>query len=162
MPEPSILEQRRIEARFAAALLRTLAGELGQARALALLDKAIVAMAQAAGREFAARTPGHADGARAPDLEDYAAIVPLWQRDDALTIEWIERTPEKLSFDVTRCRYAEAYRDMGLASLGATLSCNRDGAFCSGYNPAIGFQRTQTLMGGASHCDFRYTLKRSG
>jgi len=47
------------------------------------------------------------------------------------------------------------------------LSCSRDGAFCVGYNPAIAFERTQTIMEGASHCDFRYRLnageeKRTG
>jgi hypothetical protein len=36
------------------------------------------------------------------------------------------------------------------------LSCNRDGAFCEGYDERLKLQRTQTLMGGASHCDFRY------
>ena len=34
---------------------------------------------------------------------------------------------------------------------------NRDGAFCEGYDPKLKLERTQTLMGGASHCDFRYT-----
>lgn len=27
-----------------------------------------------------------------------------------------------------------------------------------GFNPAIGFARTQTILGGASHCDFRYRI----
>ena len=57
---------------------------------------------------------------------------------------------------VTRCRYAEMYRAMGLAELGAILSCNRDGAFCEGYDPKLKLERTQTIMGGASHCNFRY------
>jgi hypothetical protein len=39
------------------------------------------------------------------------------------------------------------------------LSCNRDGVFCQGYDPRIEFERTQTLMGGASHCNFRYRFK---
>ena len=159
MSEISILEQRRIEAKFAGQLLRTLAQELGEERARALLRQAITAMAHAAGREFAARTPGNEDGSHPPDLGDYAAILPLWQQDDGLTIEWVERTSEKLSFNVTRCRYAESYREMGLGDLGDMLSCNRDGEFCHGYNPAIRFERTQTIMGGAAFCDFRYSLE---
>jgi hypothetical protein len=62
------------------------------------------------------------------------------------------------AFNVTRCRYAEMYRELGIPELGAVLSCHRDGEFCRGYNPAIGFERTQTIMQGATHCDFRYTL----
>ena len=160
MADVSILDQRRIEAKFAAEVLRTLAAELGEERARALLRRAITAMAHAAGREFAAKKPGNESGAHPPDLADYAAILPLWQKDDGITIEWVERSPETLAFNVTRCRYAESYREMGLADLGDTLSCNRDGEFCHGYNPAIEFRRTQTIMGGAKCCDFRYTLKK--
>jgi hypothetical protein len=160
MSDISILDQRRIEAKFAGELLRTLAQELGDVPARALLRRAITEMAHAAGRDAAARTPGNEDGSKPPDLDDYAAILPLWQKDDGIKIEWVERTSEKLSFNVTRCRYAESYREMGLGDLGDTLSCNRDGEFCHGYNPAIRFERTQTIMGGAKFCDFRYSLKK--
>ena len=54
---------------------------------------------------------------------------------------------------------AETYRAMGLGEIGDILSCNRDGAFCEGSDPRIALTRTQTIMSGASHCDFRY---RSG
>lgn len=57
---------------------------------------------------------------------------------------------------MTRCRYAEMYRDLGMADLGATLSCNRDAALVDGYSENISFKRTQTLMEGASCCDFQY------
>jgi hypothetical protein len=63
---------------------------------------------------------------------------------------------------VTRCRYAEMYRELGMADLGRVLSCNRDGAFCMGFNPAIQLTRTQTIMEGAACCDFRYALAKPG
>jgi hypothetical protein len=50
------------------------------------------------------------------------------------------------------------YRAMGLGEIGHLLSCNRDGDFCIGYNPEMKLERTQTIMKGASHCDFRYSL----
>ncbi|MFX8852579.1 L-2-amino-thiazoline-4-carboxylic acid hydrolase, partial [Acinetobacter baumannii] len=59
-------------------------------------------------------------------------------------------------FNVVRCRYAEMYRQMGLGEIGPLLSCNRDGAFCDGYDPKLKLTRSQTIMEGASHCDFRY------
>ena len=58
-----------------------------------------------------------------------------------------------------RCRYAEMYREMGLGHIGHLLSCNRDGVFCTGYDPRIKLERTQTLMQGATHCDFRYRFE---
>jgi hypothetical protein len=36
------------------------------------------------------------------------------------------------------------------------LSCNRDYALIEGFNADIALTRTQTIMQGASHCDFRY------
>ena len=160
MSETSILERRRIEAEFAGHLLETLTAELGPEKARSLLRAAITKMAHATGRQMALATPGKEDGNIAPDLTDYAKIMPLWERDEALKIQWIERTPQTMSFNITRCRYSEAYREMGLADIGDILSCNRDGEFCHGYNPAIKFERTQTIMSGASHCDFRYTLNK--
>ena len=60
-----------------------------------------------------------------------------------------------------RCRYAETYKAMGLGEIGHLLSCNRDGAFCEGYDPKLKLERTQTIMQGASHCDFRYTYEQA-
>ncbi len=39
------------------------------------------------------------------------------------------------------------------------LSCDRDGTMVEGFNDRMRFERTQTIMGGATHCDFRYTLE---
>ena len=162
MADVSILDQRRIEAAFAAQLLKTLSAELGEDKARALLRQAITEMAHAAGRQFAAAKPGNENGQNPPDLRDYAEILPLWQKDDGIAIQWVEKSDRVLAFNVTRCRYAESYRAMGIGDLGDTLSCNRDGEFCHGYNPAIRFERTQTIMRGATHCDFRYTLPEGG
>ena len=71
----------------------------------------------------------------------------------------LKSTPTEYDFNVVRCRYSEMYRAMGLAELGAVLSCNRDGAFCEGYDPRLKLTRTQTLMEGATHCDFRYRME---
>ncbi|MGR3563787.1 MAG: L-2-amino-thiazoline-4-carboxylic acid hydrolase [Heliomarina sp.] len=97
---------------------------------------------------------------RAPDLTDFAEIQPNWTREDALRIDMLEATEEKMDFNVTRCRYSEMYKEMGLGDIGHLLSCNRDGDFCIGYNPDIELTRTQTIMKGASHCDFRYRMKK--
>ena len=65
-----------------------------------------------------------------------------------------------MSFNVTRCRYAEMYRELGMADLGGIFSCGRDGALSTGFNSRIKLARTQTIMEGASHCDFRYTIEK--
>jgi len=84
--------------------------------------------------------------------------MEAWPRDGALEIDVVEQTPSRFAFNVTRCRYAEMYRELGNPELGATMSCNRDGTMVEGFNPDISFTRTQTIMSGASHCDFVYEL----
>jgi hypothetical protein len=149
----SLLERRRIEAEFAKGLLDVLIEEIGRERAIEVLAKSVIRLAEKAGESFATKAQGgHAD------LLAYAEILKIWQENDALSIDLKVRERNKLEFDVTRCRYAEMYRELGLADLGAVLSCNRDGAFCNGFNREIKLTRTQTIMGGADHCDFRYVV----
>ena len=45
-----------------------------------------------------------------------------------MRIEVVEQSAERFGFNVTRCRYAEMYRALGIPELGAVLSCNRDAA----------------------------------
>jgi len=59
---------------------------------------------------------------------------------------------------VTRCGYAELYQNMGILELGYCLSCSRDEPFTQGFNPQIRLFRNQTIMQGASFCDFRFVM----
>jgi hypothetical protein len=86
--------------------------------------------------------------------------MPLWTKGGALEIEVKEQSDTSFQFNVVKCRYAETYKEMGLGEIGHLLSCNRDGAFCEGYDPKLKLERTQTIMQGASHCDFKYTYRK--
>jgi hypothetical protein len=152
-----ILTRRRIEAEFARGVFAEMQAALGEAAAKRILTAAVVKMARAAAARLAREAPGGA-----PSLDSFRAIQHLWTAGDALRTEVLAATPTAFDFNVTRCRYAEMYREMGLAELGAILSCNRDGAFCEGYHPRLRLTRTQTLMDGASHCDFRYRIEPEG
>ncbi len=149
-----ILLRRKIEAMILKHVLDVIEARSGREEAEAVIGETCSRSAIEQGQQLAARL------GRAPDLTDFAAIQPAWTREDALRIETIEATPEKMDFNVTRCRYSEMYREMGLGDIGHLLSCNRDGDFCIGYNPEIELTRTQTIMKGASHCDFRYRMKK--
>jgi hypothetical protein len=146
-----ILTQRRIEAAFAKGIYDEMKTELGEEAAKRILANAVIKLARRTAAEMAKDAP---DGKAS--LESFRSIQPRWTAEDALRIDVVKSTDSEFHFNVTRCRYAEMYRAMGLADLGAVLSCNRDGAFCEGYSQHLKLKRTQTLMGGATHCDFRY------
>ncbi len=148
-----ILLRRRIEAGVIKPIYQEMVASLGQDLARTVLAKAIVKDAVSHGQAHAERQD------RPNDLAGFAALLPQWQKHDALQIEFLDATDKQLDFNVTRCRYAEMYREMGLEDIGDILSCGRDGSFCDGYNPEIDLTRTQTIMQGASHCDFRYRVR---
>lgn len=145
-----ILEQRRIEAGVIKPIYDEMVERLGVEAAQTILGAAIEKAAIAQGRSFAERSDGQLG------IEGFAAIQKYWTASGALEIDEIGRSDRHMDFNVTRCRYAEMYREMGLGDIGHLLSCNRDGTFCEGFDPRISLERSQTIMSGASHCDFRY------
>ena len=145
-----ILEQRRIEARVIKPIYDEMVARLGVEAAQAILGSAIETAAIAQGRSFAEASGGHLG------IDGFADIQKHWTANGALEIEQVDRAADRLDFNVTRCRYSEMYREMGLGDIGHLLSCGRDGTFCQGFDPNITLERTQTIMGGAACCTFRY------
>ena len=145
-----MLERRRIEAEILAEVYATVKATHGVEEARRVVAESVRRSAIAQGRAMAEAQGG------APGLKGFEDIQPLWTRGGTLEVEVREKGDKVFAFDVTRCRYAEMYREMGLAEIGPLLSCQRDGSFCEGYDPRIKLTRTQTIMQGASHCDFRY------
>ena len=145
-----IIERRRIEAELLKEVYATLVERYGKEDG-AGSDLGIgspLFHRQAA--EFASNAEG------GTSLQSFIDIQSNWTAENALEIEPLHRDETHYDFNVTRCRYAEMYKSMGLGEIGGLLSCNRDGSFCEGYDPKLKMTRTQTIMEGASHCDFRY------
>jgi predicted ArsR family transcriptional regulator len=147
-----LIDQREIEARIVGPLIRAFATELGQKRTLEIVRNLIRDLAREAGSELALALGEQT-------LDAFARGLDRWRENGALEIDLLEQSPTRLSFNVTRCRYAEMYKALGLADLGGSLSCERDHALIQGFNPDIELTRTQTIMEGASCCDFRFQLR---
>lgn len=147
-----VLKRREIEARILVPFVDALAADFGRDRVVEILRETIIRVAREQGAALAS-----AQGSNA--LSMFADATAAWTQDDALKIEVVEQNEERYEFNVTRCRYAEMYRALGIPELGAVLSCNRDFSLIEGYNADVALTRTQTLMEGATCCDFRYRLK---
>lgn len=147
----SMLDKRKIEAEILKEVYETLKASHGEEVARKTIAESVRRSAIEQAKQFAAAAPG------GTSLKAFQDVMPLWTKGGALEIEVKEKTDTTFTFNVTRCRYAETYKAMGLGEVGALLSCNRDGAFCEGYDPKLKLERTQTIMQGASHCDFKYS-----
>ena len=150
-PSPhSLLQQREIEARIVGPIVRAFAAEVGEVHAFGIVRGVIAALARETGACLA-------KGLGEATLPAFAEGLDRWKEGGALEMDVLESSDEKLSFNVTRCRYAEMYHALGLADLGAILSCQRDFALVQGFNPALRLIRTKTIMEGAPICDFRFS-----
>jgi predicted ArsR family transcriptional regulator len=147
-----VLTRREIEARLLGPLLTALSKEFGTERVLEITRQTIIEIARTQGAQLAQTMGGCS-------LLHLVASLEAWKKDEAMQIELLEQNEQRLSFNVTRCRYAEMYASLGLKELGEVLSCNRDQSLIEGFNPQVRLERTQTIMSGAEFCDFRYSLE---
>jgi len=146
-----ILSRRRLQAEVIQPIYDEMVKRLGEDEAQSILDTAIRQAAIAEGANLASQAP---DGETS--MKSFIDCFELWTRGGALEVEVHQATDERFEFDVTRCRYAETYQEMGLGHIGQLLSCNRDECFCEGYDLKIKLERKQTIMAGDARCTFRY------
>ena len=153
--EIGVLKRREIEARILMPVLEALGDEFGRDRVFEVARRVIADVAQDQGRQLAERMGGNS-------LTHFATALEDWKKGDAYRMDVLRQDDERFDFNVTRCRYAEMYRALGIPEVGALLSCNRDFALIEGFNPDVELERTQTIMQGATHCDFRFRRRADG
>ena len=149
MSQVSILTRREIEALIAVPLIKAFIEEFGKEKTLEITRKVIESLAEESGRMLAEIVGGNS-------LEDLAKGLALWSQDGASESELVEITDKKIETNITRCRYAEMYKEHGMEEFGYLLSCGRDFAMVAGFNPKIQLTRTKTIMEGDDICDFRF------
>ena len=150
--EIGVLKRREIEARLLAPIVDALGDRFGRQEVLEVVRNVITGIARRQGRELATRLGRN-------DLQTYAGSVEPWSRNDALQLRILDQNESVLNFDVTKCRYAELYRSLGIEELGGILSCGRDASFIEGFNGEIALERKHTILQGFSACDFRFSRR---
>jgi hypothetical protein len=139
MMDVPVIQQAKIQAEVLVPLVKTLQVELGKERANALVRRPL------------------GDTYRRYGGNMMASAFATYARDDALDYRVIEQSQDAFEIDVRECQYAEFYKELGEPELGFLLVCSADFPTAKGLGPDIQLTRTQTIMQGATHCDFRYT-----
>ncbi len=146
----SLLQKRGIEAEVLIPLIRNLEKEIGKKQAHELARNAIKDIAEKQGKDFSSMI-------QRDDLDGFQSIQETWSGAGTdIIYEVIENNKNEFSFNVTKCRFAEMYKQLGAEDLGYILSCGRDFSLSSGYSENINLNRTKTIMEGKDFCDFRY------
>ncbi len=145
----TMLDAVKIQARAVIPIVKALEQELGVERAHALVRDAIA-------NDNAARSL-----ARTKSLNAHPAGEAEMSQRFPVESKIVENTDTTLAIDMTSCKFAEYFRSIGEPAIGALMTCGVDFATQAALRPDWEFTRTQTLMNGASHCDFRWRLRRS-
>jgi L-2-amino-thiazoline-4-carboxylic acid hydrolase len=148
----SHLQRRKIEGRVLIPFIQACRERFGEE---ATRDLVVTTIRRIAGQEGEQWAKHFGDGLAA--LERIADEV--WAGGGGMDIDVIQRTGERLDFNVTRCGYAAFYQEMGVADIGALVHCSRDHAMAAAFDPDIELVRTGTIMEGKPCCDFRFRKK---
>jgi predicted ArsR family transcriptional regulator len=149
-----LIEQIKIQAQVLVPLVKALQRELGEERANAIVRQALGELYRKYGESWW-RTQAGADLG-----EKMAASFDRFADGNALDYDVVRQAPDAFEVNVTGCRYARFYKELGAPELGFLLVCSADFAMAEGFTADVQLTRTQTIMQGASHCDFRYRLKQ--
>jgi hypothetical protein len=151
-----LIDQVKIQAQVLVPLVKALQAELGEERANAIVRKALGDLFRSYGEKWWQTSGGRNLG------EKVGSAFKMFAAGDALKYEVTKDAPEAFDLNVTQCRYAEFYKKIGAPELGFLLTCSADAHFfhAEGFPANVRLTVTQTIMQGASHCDFRYATKK--
>jgi hypothetical protein len=149
-----LIERAKIQAQVLVPVVKALQAELGEERANALVRKALGDVYRRLGEKWwRARESAHVG-------ENMASAFASFAKGDAIDFSVRTQSQDAYEIDVTGCQYAQFYKELGEPELGFLLVCSSDFPFAEGFGVDMRLTRTQTIMQGASHCDFRYRRQK--
>jgi hypothetical protein len=146
MSKISSLDAVKIQARSITPIVRALEKKLGRADAHRLVGDAI---AESWADYLATRVPPGSHP-RAGNMS--FPVESIIVKDSA----------DEYAVNMTQCDFADYFRSIGAADIGALLTCGVDYAVTDRLHSDWTLTRNQTLMMGASHCDFCWRRKSDG
>ncbi len=138
-------------------LLRHLRTELGEEKANALVYPALREHMKKWISEFASN---ESDDPVKNFIKTSEMLEETFKGD--VDYDVLKNDDEGLDLNVTRCRYAQFFRQLGEPELGAILVCEADDHIADLSAPTVNFSRTDTMMKGGTHCPFRYKFENHG
>lgn len=139
-----ILEAVKIQSRVVIPIVKALEKEIGKARAHAIVGAA-TADAYVEHRQRRGFEPNSH-----PRTEQENGM------DFPVEHEVVEDSETSYGHNITGCQFADYFQSIGEPEIGALMTCGVDFAAEKLIRPDWAFDRTQTRMQGAAHCDFRW------
>jgi hypothetical protein len=150
----TMLDKVKIQAQVLVPVMRALRAELGRDKADALVKGALRDWSKGLFAEIGKDIEG-SPYRKFATMNTALADVTMQE----VSFDMHRRDKQALEFDITSCRFAEFFRALGEPELGALLICHVDADIADAGGDEVNFSRTQTLMQGASCCNFRYKFE---
>jgi len=150
----TMLDKVKIQAQVLVPVMRALRAELGRDKADALVKGALRDWSKAIFAEIGKDIEG-SPYRKFATMNTALADVTMQE----VSFDMHRRDKQALEFDITSCRFAEFFRALDEPELGALLICHVDADIADAGGSEVSFSRTQTLMQGASCCNFRYKFE---
>jgi hypothetical protein len=152
----AMIDRVKIQAQVLVPVIEAFRREIGTQRANEILSTALQDWSRDLHRREGARQQG------SPRQKWEALMRDSAQRNAAaIELDVAKAEPNAFEFNVTSCRYAEFFKEIGEPELGRLLLCDTDVYVAEVGSPEVAFTRSQTIMQGAPHCDFRYRMRES-
>lgn len=153
-----LLDQMKLQAKVLVPLLRAFRAEFGAERVNALAWRVLAEWRREMVKEL------HPTITERGAAGWMTALTESTERiGDAIDFQFLKQEPQALDFNVTGCRFARLFRELGEPELGFALLCSMDDTVTEELGAGeVELKRTGTIMQGATHCDFRYALKKAG
>ena len=149
MSKPTILEAIKIQSKVVIPIVKALERELGKERAHQIVGDAIADSYVEYRKRRGFELNTH------PGVEVDGPEFPVKRSEQ-------QNTEDNYGHNITQCAFAEYFRAIGEPEIGGLMTCGVDFAAEDLMRPEWNFERTQTLMQGAGHCDFRWQRKSNG
>ena len=146
------IERVKIQCEILLPLFRRLRDEIGPDKAYAMLREATDEFATELGKQAATTSSG-------TPLQKLEKLLPMFTANDAVEFEPLAHSDSELSFNVKRCQYAEYFKSLDEPEFGAVITCGIDHPMTGGISRDMELQRSQTILKGGDHCDFRWKSK---
>jgi len=155
-PEITVFEKLKIQAQVLVPVIRAFRAELGEERANHILRSALREWSS----QFFQDLGKQIEGSPKKKWATLNAAIAA-KTSDYVEFDVLRQDKEALEINITTCRLAEFFKRLNEPELGALLACEVDRDVAALGNPEVQFTRTQTIMQGASHCDFRFRMKKT-
>jgi len=154
----SKMDELKAELQVLLPVLQAARAELGEERANQLIFNALRAWGQERFRCIGESMPGNPK----EKWERYEKQNMSRMGTNDLDFVMLRQDSEAVEYNVTRCIYADLFRELAEPELGVVLVCNQDYYVAEGLcNPDVEYKRTHSIMEGGNFCDIHWSIKKS-